>query len=222
MSDKQEEKKIKAGENTTAQGPGPDKAPQNEKAIESTASTAEAVKPDSEKAASKERPKRPDGRGQRPRRQSRSSGGDGQDGLVEKVVSIRRVAKVVKGGRRFSFNASVVVGDGKGTAGLGFGKANEVSGAIQKAFIDAKRNFIKVEMKETTIPHEILGHFKAAKVLLKPGPPGTGVIAGGPVRAMCEAYGIKDIFAKSLGSNNPINVIKATIDGLIQMRTSRR
>lgn len=137
---------------------------------------------------------------------------DGQ--LVEKLIKLNRVAKVVKGGRRFSFSALTVVGDQNGKVGYGFGKANDVSEAIRKSMDKAKKNMIQVPVKGTTVPHEILGNFKSASVLILPAAPGTGIIAGGPVRAVMEACGINDIMCKSLGSKNSMNILKATFVGL--------
>ncbi len=157
-----------------------------------------------------------DARGFRPReRAQREGGGDLQD----RVVEIRRVAKVVKGGRRFNFSALVVVGDGNGRVGVGLGKANTVPAAIGKGQDRAKANMFDVPMRNTTIPHEVLGKFESSSVMLKPASEGTGVIAGGAVRAVMELAGVRDVLTKALGSTTAVNLVQATVDGLKRLRT---
>ncbi|MEW6008914.1 MAG: 30S ribosomal protein S5 [Candidatus Omnitrophota bacterium] len=141
---------------------------------------------------------------------------------IEKIISINRVAKVTKGGKKLHFSALVIVGDGQGHVGLGLAKANEVASAIRKSIAKAKKSMISIPMVETTIPHAIIAEFGAAKVMLKPAMPGTGVIAAGCVRAICEAAGIKDILTKCLKSNNPINVTRATFAGFAQMKQAKK
>jgi small subunit ribosomal protein S5 len=158
-----------------------------------------------------------DSRGGRPRDRGRQR--DGASDLQDRVVEIRRVAKVVKGGRRFNFSALVVVGDGKGRVGAGLGKANTVPAAIQKGQDRAKRNMFDVPMRNTTIPHEVIGKFESSSVLLKPASEGTGVIAGGGVRAVLELAGVRDVLTKALGSTTSVNLVRATIEGLQRLRS---
>lgn len=141
--------------------------------------------------------------------------------FTEKLIKLNRVAKVVKGGRRFSFSAIVVVGDKAGSVGFGYGKANDVSEAIRKGVDRAKKNLVQIPLKRSTIPHEVIGEFKSARVLMKPAAPGTGIIAGGPVRAVMEVSGINDVLSKSMGSQNAVNLVKAVFEGFSRLMDAR-
>ncbi len=155
-------------------------------------------------------------------RRERENRNQPQDELLNKLICVNRVTKVVKGGRTMRFAALIVVGDGAGSIGIGMGKAAEVPEAIRKATADAKNNMVKIALKGTTVPHEAVGEFGSGKVVILPAEEGTGVIAGGPVRAILEVAGIKDVRTKSLGSSNPINCVKATFEGLCRMRTAEQ
>ncbi len=157
---------------------------------------------------------------ERDQRRDRSREGDKE--FVEKLVKLNRVAKVVKGGRRFSFSALTVVGNGKGNVGYGFGKANDVSEAIRKSIDKAKRSLVTIPVKRSTIPHEIVGTYKSSSVMIKPASPGTGIIAGGAVRAIMEAGGVSDILSKSLGAKNSMNIVKAVFNGLEHLLDARQ
>ena len=201
---------------------------ENVQEVEVVATEAVATEQAAPQQSAAEQQRRPfrGGRDNRPdrkggRRPARDNNRE-DDGLIKKLVAVNRVTKVVKGGRTMRFSALCVVGDGKGSVGIGMAKAAEVPQAIEKANLRAKKAMVKIDVLETTIPHEVIGKFGRGKVLLMPAQPGTGVIAGGPVRNVLEAVGIKDIRTKSYGSNNPINCVKATFNGLTELRSRER
>ena len=189
-------------------------------ATESVAAEAAPQAQSAEQPTRRNRDNRPDRRGGRRNNRERDNRED--DGLIKKLVAVNRVTKVVKGGRTMRFSALCVVGDGKGSVGIGMAKAAEVPQAIEKANLRAKKSMVQIDILETSIPHEVIGKFGRGKVLLMPAQPGTGVIAGGPVRNVLEAVGIKDIRTKSYGTNNPINCVKATFNGLKALRSKER
>lgn len=175
-----------------------------------------------ENAGQAKQPRQERGKGKKFERRPRKERNEKSDGLDKKMVTVNRISKTVKGGRKMRFNAVVVVGDHNGKVGVGMGKATEVTLAIEKATADAKRHLVNVSLKGTTIPHEIIGRFETTKILMMPSKEGSGVIAGGAVRDVVELAGIKDITTKSYGSNNPVNCVKATFDGLMKLRNAEQ
>jgi small subunit ribosomal protein S5 len=208
--------------------PGDEKVKSEKSEIEVQAETAGAEGDVQQSTENRKENKNPERDGKQPERKRRTGGSrfkqerKPDSGFVERVIKISRVSKVVKGGKNFSFSALVVTGDGKGNVGIGLGKSNEVVEAIKKGTAQANKSFLGVKLKGDTIPHEVIGRFKASRVIMKPAGPGTGVIAGGPVRAMCDAVGIKNILTKTLGSRNAVNVVKATEDGFRNLMLRRR